>query len=56
MVWAGAWYFFSRVIAKGVDGIAPSDTLFHHHEEEDSQAGGGHVQTTFAKPTLKPER
>jgi cytochrome d ubiquinol oxidase subunit I len=56
VVWAGAWYFFSRVIAKGVDGIAPSDTLFHHHEEEGSQAGGGHVQTTFAKPTLKPER
>ncbi|MEL5848475.1 MAG: cytochrome ubiquinol oxidase subunit I [Candidatus Igneacidithiobacillus chanchocoensis] len=55
VVWAGAWYFFSRVIAKGVDGIAPSDTLFHH-EEEGSQAGGGHVQTTFAKPTLKPER
>ncbi|MBU2753758.1 cytochrome ubiquinol oxidase subunit I [Acidithiobacillus sp. CV18-2] len=56
LVWAGAWYFFARVIAKGVDGIAPSDQLFHHGEEGDAHAGGGHAQASFAKPMLKAER
>ena len=58
LVWAGAWYFFARVIAKGVDGIAPSEHLFHHDSSsaDDAHAGGGHAQASFAKPVLKAER
>ncbi|MBU2803353.1 cytochrome ubiquinol oxidase subunit I, partial [Acidithiobacillus caldus] len=55
VVWSGAWYFFSRVIAKGVDDIAPSDTLFHHPdagEADTGRAGGGFAKPTFAKPTM----
>ncbi|WP_308388269.1 cytochrome ubiquinol oxidase subunit I [Acidithiobacillus sp. AMEEHan] len=60
MVWSGAWYFFSRVIAKGVDNIPHSDTLFHHSEEDSSDeghAGGGFAKPTFAsKPALEKSR
>ena len=56
VVWAGAWYFFTRVIAKGVDDIAPSETLFHHSEEDESQAGGGHARPSFAKPVMERNR
>ena len=60
IVWSGAWYFFSRVIAKGVDSIPPSDTLFAHHEEEvheEEHAGGGFAKPTFAsKPMLDKTR
>jgi cytochrome d ubiquinol oxidase subunit I len=60
MVWSGAWYFFSRVIAKGVDNIPHSDTLFTHHEEDghgEEPAGGGFAKPTFAsKPMLDKSR
>ncbi|PKY10941.1 cytochrome ubiquinol oxidase subunit I [Acidithiobacillus marinus] len=59
VVWSGAWYFFSRVIQKGVNDIPHSDTLFHGHDEdhEASQAGGGHVAPTFAhKPMMHSDR
>jgi len=56
VVWAGAWYFFTRVIAKGVDDVAPSETLFHHSEEDESQAGGGHARPSFAKPVMERNR
>lgn len=55
-VWSGSWYFFSRVIAKGTDGIPHSDTLFHQDsggKDGGEKAGGGLVKPTFAKPTLE---
>jgi cytochrome d ubiquinol oxidase subunit I len=59
VVWSGAWYFFSRVIQKGVNDIPHSDTLFHSHADEEGHghAGGGHVAPTFAsKPVLRADR
>ena len=58
-VWAGSWYFFTRVIKKGVDGIPDSSTLFDHDHADatDVKAGGGHVTPTFAsKPMLRSDR
>ena len=48
-VWGGAWYFFARVIAKGVDDIPDSSTL-GGSAHSPLFAGGGHVVTTFSKP------
>ncbi|OFC52162.1 cytochrome D ubiquinol oxidase subunit I, partial [Acidithiobacillus caldus] len=53
-VWAGAWYFFSKVIRKGPDLDSPlpgvsSDT------DASVEAGGGMVRPSFAKPILHPE-
>lgn len=48
-VWGGAWYFFARVIQKGVDGIPDSSHLWEQHEAP--LAGGGHVKPTFASTT-----
>ncbi|MBU2779858.1 cytochrome ubiquinol oxidase subunit I, partial [Acidithiobacillus caldus] len=57
--WSGAWYFFSRVIRKGADDIAPSESLFHHPdagETDAGRAGGGFAKPTFAKPTMDKSR
>jgi len=55
-VWAGAWYFFSRVIAKGVDGIPSSAEVHGEHGEHGDRAGGGMAKPAFAKPLLKEGR
>lgn len=46
-VWSGAWYFFSRVIQKGVNDIPDSTHLWDKPETIDS--GGGHVSPHFTK-------
>ncbi|MDD5279420.1 cytochrome ubiquinol oxidase subunit I [Acidithiobacillus sp.] len=46
-VWSGAWYFFSRVIQKGVNDIPDSIHLWETPETNDS--GGGHVSPHFTK-------
>ncbi|MBU2811329.1 cytochrome ubiquinol oxidase subunit I [Acidithiobacillus thiooxidans] len=46
-VWSGAWYFFSRVIQKGVNDIPDSTHLWE--KPEAIHSGGGHVSPHFTK-------
>ncbi|WP_308387913.1 cytochrome ubiquinol oxidase subunit I [Acidithiobacillus sp. AMEEHan] len=52
-VWAGAWYFFSKIIRKGPDLHSPLPGA--HEEGEAPEAGGGLVTPHFAKPVLRQE-
>ncbi|WP_312283870.1 cytochrome ubiquinol oxidase subunit I [Candidatus Igneacidithiobacillus taiwanensis] len=54
-VWAGAWYFFSKIIRKGpdLDSPLPGTT---EADEEVHQGGGGLATPSFAKPALRQER
>lgn len=49
--WAGAWYFFSRVMKTGAEDIPPSSEVFD--DASVAGSGGGLVHPTFAKPTMK---
>jgi len=53
-VWAGAWYFFSKIIRKGPDLDSPLPGA--HAPNEAAEAGGGLATPSFAKPVLRHER
>ena len=50
-VWAGAWYFFSRVIRKGPDLESPLPGAPEQYADQED-AGGGLAKPIFAKPSF----